>query len=174
MTHRIKFISLSETKSNKRLSAVFKIFKGFIDLKVKERETARNVKDNLKMFWKYVQAKVKNMPRIPDLYKSTAEDGKTESDLEKAEILAEQFSKVFVVESEGDIPDCVVKNVPILNHLEINKVKIKKIIKNLKRHKSPGPDGIHPRIMKEAMEQLLVPLEILYQYSFTHKKLPQD
>ena len=43
------------------------------------------------MFWKYVQAKVKSISRIPDLYKTTAEDGKTESDLEKAEILAEQF-----------------------------------------------------------------------------------
>ena len=37
--------------------------------KVKEREIARNVKDNPKMFWKYVQAKVKSIPRIPDLYK---------------------------------------------------------------------------------------------------------
>ena len=78
-----------------------------------------------------MQAKVKSIPRIPDLNRSTAEDGKTESDLEKAEILAEQFSKVFVVEPEGDIPDCVVKNVPVLNHLEINKIKIKMIIKNL-------------------------------------------
>lgn len=90
------------------------------------------------------------------------------------EILADQFSKVFVVEAEDEIPECMTKKVPVLNNLDINKLKIKKILENLRKHKSPGPDGIHPRIIKESMEQLLEPLEILYQYSFTHKQLPHD
>lgn len=90
------------------------------------------------------------------------------------EILADQFSKVFVVEAEDEIPECITKKVPVLNNLDINKLKIKKILENLRKHKSPGPDGIHPRIIKESMEQLLEPLEILYQYSFTHKQLPHD
>lgn len=142
-------------------------------VKLKEKEIAKNVKENPKMFWNYVQTKTKSKCRIPDLYKSTAEDGKTESDLEKVEVLAEQFSKVFVTESEDGIPHCEMKNVPTLNHMEINKEKIK-VIKNLERHKSPGPDGIHSRIIKEAMERLLLPLKILYQYSFIYKELPGD
>lgn len=36
-------------------------------VKVKEREIAKNVKDNRKVFWKYVQPKVKSKSRIPDL-----------------------------------------------------------------------------------------------------------
>ena len=44
-------------------------------VKVKEKETAKNVKENPKVFWKYVQSKVKSKPRIPDLQKGIAEDG---------------------------------------------------------------------------------------------------
>lgn len=143
-------------------------------VKVKEREIAKNVKENPKVFWKYVQSKTKSKSRIPELYKGTAEERRTENDLEKAEVLSEQFSKVFVTEPEDEVPRCERKDVPTLNQLEINKEKIKRIIKKLKRYKSPGPDGIHSRIIKEAAEQLLEPLEMLYQYSFTHKELPRD
>lgn len=145
-------------------------------VKLKEKEITRNVKDNPKVvFWKYVQSKVKGKPKIPDLYKGTPEDGKTDSDFEKAETLANQFSKVFVVEPASEVSNCGVKDVPKLNHLEINKAKIrKKIIEKLKKYKSPGPDGIHRRIVKESMGQHLVPLEIIFQYSFEQKQLPHD
>lgn len=45
-------------------------------VKFKEKEIAKNVKENPKVFCKYVQSKVKSKPRIPDLQKGTAEDVK--------------------------------------------------------------------------------------------------
>lgn len=56
-----------------------------------KREIVKNVKDNPKMFQKYVQAKVKGKPRILDFYRGTAKHGKTESELKKFETLADQF-----------------------------------------------------------------------------------
>ena len=143
-------------------------------VKSKEKDIARHVKDNPKMFWKYVQSKTINKPRIPELYRNNDKLLKTSSDLEKAEALAEQFSRVFVQESEGEIPTCSVQDVPILQFLEIKKEDIRKIIQKLKRHKSPGPDDIHPRIIKEATEVLLEPLKMLFDFSFTLKQLPND
>ena len=46
--------------------------------------------------------------------------------------------------------------------------------KKLKYNKSPGPDGIHPRILKELSEYLLVPLRILFTRSLSEGVLPKS
>ncbi|KAK4326060.1 hypothetical protein Pmani_003391 [Petrolisthes manimaculis] len=135
-------------------------------VKSKEKDIAKHVQDNPKIFWKYVQSKTTNKPRIPELYKNCDKLIKTNGDLEKAEVLGEQFSGVFVHEPEGEIPRCTMRNVPTLQHFEVKEDDIRKIIQKLKRHKSPGPDNLHPKIIKEATDVLLEPLKILYEYSF--------
>lgn len=143
-------------------------------LKMKEKEIAKNVKSNPKIFWKYVQSKTRTKSRIPELYKDHERKVKTGSDKEKAEVLSEYFSKVFVNEPEGEVPSAPKKNACVLEGLEISEGKIRKVIQKLKKNKSPGPDELHPRIIKEAMEELIQPLKILYEYSFNHNKFPQD
>ncbi|XP_042227379.1 uncharacterized protein LOC121869880 [Homarus americanus] len=39
---------------------------------------------------------------------------------------------------------------------------------------SPGPDGLHPRVIKEMMEELLQPLRILFESSFQEGNIPED
>lgn len=63
------------------------------------------------MFWKYVQDKAKSKPRNSVLYKGTVEDRKTDYDMEKVEVLAEQFSKVIVISTnqgwKAGLPLCL-------------------------------------------------------------------
>jgi len=47
-------------------------------------------------------------------------------------------------------------------------------LKNLKPSKSPGPGGIHPRVLKEAAAQLYNPLSALFKRSIEEGLLPND
>ncbi|KFO83410.1 hypothetical protein N320_02345, partial [Buceros rhinoceros silvestris] len=44
----------------------------------------------------------------------------------------------------------------------------------LEVHKYMGPDGIHPRILRELDEVLTKPLSIIYQQSWLTRKVPVD
>ena len=45
-------------------------------------------------------------------------------------------------------------------------------LKSLKPNKSPGPDGIHPRILKELSDELAYPLRLLFEKTISCGKLP--
>ena len=79
-------------------------------------------------------------------------------DKDKAEVLAEFFSSVFTIEPK--------EGILILNHKNITfkcediKIKEKEVLDlliNVNPNKSPGPDGIHPKALKELAEMLATP-----------------
>ncbi|PKU30840.1 rna-directed dna polymerase from mobile element jockey-like [Limosa lapponica baueri] len=41
-------------------------------------------------------------------------------------------------------------------------------------HKSMGPDGIHPRVLRELAGELTKPLSIIYQHSWSTGEVPDD
>ena len=47
-------------------------------------------------------------------------------------------------------------------------------LRSLKPFKSPGPDGFYPRIIKEAAEQLSLPLYLIFSKSLDERFLPTD
>ncbi|KAK4830653.1 hypothetical protein QYF61_012533 [Mycteria americana] len=48
------------------------------------------------------------------------------------------------------------------------------LLHHLDTHKSMGPDGIHPRVLRELAEVLTKPLSILYQPSWLTREVPID
>ncbi|GAB0199241.1 hypothetical protein GRJ2_002389500 [Grus japonensis] len=48
------------------------------------------------------------------------------------------------------------------------------LLHHLDTHKSMGPDGIHPRVLRELAEVLTKPLSIIYQQSWLTKEVPVD
>ncbi|KAK4823371.1 hypothetical protein QYF61_001719 [Mycteria americana] len=48
------------------------------------------------------------------------------------------------------------------------------LLHHLDTHKSMGPDGIHPRILRELAEVLTKPLSIIYQQSWLTREVPVD
>jgi len=45
---------------------------------------------------------------------------------------------------------------------------------HLDTYKSMGPEGIHPRVLRELMEELAKPLSIIYQQSWLTGEVPDD
>lgn len=140
------------------------------DRKDFEQKLAKEVKDNIKAFWKYVNRNRKRKTRIPVLKKK---DGSTAtSDHEKATTLNEQFSSVFTIE-KGDIPNIKKKNITqFLTRINITEEGVLKKLQNLRTDKSPGPDNVHPSVLKNLASILKKPLQIIFQNSLDSKTLP--
>jgi hypothetical protein len=130
-----------------------------------EKEIAQNAKSNPKIFWKYANSKRKTNTGISELkFKSEeGEERKTTTDREKAEVLASFFSSVFTIEPEGDLP--------LMHHIEVKQEciektfkesEILKLLQNLDVNKSCGPDGLHPKMLKELSATISKPITIMF------------
>ena len=138
-----------------------------------ERNLAKNVKDQPKKFWAYVNSRTKTRSKIPPL--QTDDGGKANSAAEKAEALNNFFSSVFTDESLDNIPDeGPVFRGDYLDIFEITPEMVLKKLQDLNPNKTPGPDGWHPYLLKQLASQLATPLSILFQKSLSEGNLPDD
>ena len=137
-----------------------------------ENKLAHNVTKNPKIFWKYVRSKQKTRVRVEELEK---EDGtRAHSSREKAEALNQFFRGVFTVE-DPIIPEADFGfEGEALTDINIVEDMVKKRLDTLDVNKSPGPDRLHPRVMKELAGPLSTPLRTIFQKSSDTAKLPVD
>ncbi|KFW61677.1 hypothetical protein AS28_01515, partial [Pygoscelis adeliae] len=56
----------------------------------------------------------------------------------------------------------------------IQEEAVNDLLHHLDTHKSMGPDGIHPRVLRELAEELAKPLSIIYQQSWLTGEVPDD
>ncbi|KFQ34065.1 hypothetical protein N332_01536, partial [Mesitornis unicolor] len=56
----------------------------------------------------------------------------------------------------------------------IHEEVVRDLLHLLDIHKSMGPDGIHPRVLRELAEVLTKPLSIIYQQSWLTGEVPVD
>ena len=74
-----------------------------------------------------------------------------------------------------DIPDVPSKKFDaVLKDVKISKDRIRKKILSLNIAKSPGPDRVHTRLLKELAEILSEPLEKMLDLSLQSSKLPEE
>ena len=138
-----------------------------------EKKIAESSKENQKPFWNYTKSKTKSRVGIADLKR---EDGtKTSTDKEKAELLNQFFKSVFTVEDSGVLPDFENYECDsFLDTFDITESKVKKLLKDLKIGKAPGPDGIPPSILVQAADILSKPLTILFKKSLAEATVPSE
>jgi len=104
-------------------------------------------------------------------------DGETTSnDQEKSEVLNNFFTSVFTDEDLNNIPDLNI-NQDIQtksSSAEVTTEEMKKLLEQLKAGKSPGPDQLHPRILKECAKELALPLKLLFDLTMEKGCIPKE
>ena len=139
-----------------------------------ETKIAKECKKNAKGVWNYIKKQRKSGNAMPDLKR---EDGSfTSNDEEAAEALSQQYYNTFTKEDTTNIPDIEAKPLQTnkLKTYNINKERVLKVIENLKPNKSPGIDGIHPRVLKELSDVIAYPITLIYQKSVEESQLPRQ
>ena len=94
--------------------------------------------------------------------------------LQKVELLNSYFSGVFTSKNltlPGILDFNYEQPLSVVN--VTNEIVYNKLI-NLKSSKSVGPDGIHPKVLKETAAQLCAPLTIFFNRSLNEELLPED
>ena len=85
------------------------------------------------------------------------------------------FTSVFTEEDMENIPDPPVVEFDVpLTDFAISTEDVFKLLCKLQPSKSPGPDNLHPRILKELADVLSEPLAILFMKSLETEDLPKD
>ena len=145
---------------------IYKKLRNKVDAAVrrdKRRHTEKlieNIKDNKKAFYGYVRSKQSVKVKVKQIKKK---DGSmTSSDEQAAQELNDFFQSVFIKEDSKDIglPEFTArtKNGITLSEIEISPEGIRKKLEDLKSDKAPGPDGLHPAMLKKLAGVLCTPL----------------
>jgi hypothetical protein len=136
-----------------------------------EKGIAKNAKTDPGGFYKYVRTKSTTRTGIGDL----ESNGKTaQTDKDKADTLNQFFASVFTQEDTTcpDFPDRQF-HTPLMS-TDFTPDKIKKKLLKLNPAKSPDPDGLHPKLLREAANELVYPLSILFQTSLAEGTVPSS
>ncbi|GAB0209349.1 hypothetical protein GRJ2_003400600 [Grus japonensis] len=112
---------------------------------LRELNLARDVKDNKKSFYRYVSEKRRMRENVGPLQNETGD--LVTQDMEKAEVLNDFFASVFTGKSlshtaqvtEGKGRDWENAEPPT-----VGEDQVREYLRNLKVHKSMGPDELHP------------------------------
>ena len=95
-----------------------------------------------------------------------------------AEVLNEYFSSVFTTEDISSLPVPFTKfegnKSEHLGQLFVTPEMIAQKIKKMKDNKSPGVDGIQPKLLKEIVEQISTPLAKLFNMSLEEGIVPSE
>ena len=139
-----------------------------------EKNIASLAKTDPKSFFKYVNGKIKTRTGVGDIMRDNG--CLTRNDEEKAEVLNTFFSSVFTVEDMKNIPEInLAKNFSEeLKDIIFNEDDVSKMLCKIKLNKSPGPDMIHPNVLKECATELAYPLNELFRKSLDEGRLPQQ
>ncbi|KAI3378957.1 hypothetical protein SNEBB_001159, partial [Seison nebaliae] len=141
--------------------------------RAEEERIAATCKTSPKEFFRYVKSRKPIKHSIGPLKDSN--DTLTTSPQEVANVLNEYFTSVFTTASNEDIPEPqMVHRGDTLDNIDTDVEEVKKRIGELNQYKSPGPDGFHPRILKEVKEQLAPQLTKVYRKSLQTGDVPND
>lgn len=139
-----------------------------------ERKLAKDAKKNPKPFYRYMSSMSSSKSKVGPLHDEAGRLLTDESDM--VTNLNNTFTSVFTAEDKGNMPNPTKEyagETPLTN-TNITPETVKKKIDLLDPHKSPGPDMIHPTLVKELAEQIAVPLSVIFNKSLQEGVVPPD
>ena len=126
-------------------------------------ELAKSCRENPKKFWQYINSKKKQANSIGDIevINSSGEKEVIANDLDKSNVFANYFVKVYTIEPDDDpVLVCDVSHIidnvtsSCFNDIKFTVTIIKDKLLKLNVNKSPGPDNIHPRLLRELIDEI--------------------
>ena len=139
-----------------------------------EQKLACNIKNDSKSFYAYVRSKQNVQDKVGPLEDSTGNI--ISQGFLMAEDLNGYFSSVFTKEDISSLPVADAKfqgaKSDYLGPLVVTPELVAKKIKAMKDNKSPGVDGIPPKLLMETVEQISIPLARVFNLSLKEGVVP--
>ena len=140
-----------------------------------EKQIATEAKDCPKKFYAYCGSKTRTKAGIaPLLSDPHNKDSLVFSDADKSEVLQQQYCSVFTEEGAEELPSFNTRCNSKLSSIKVDISKLKKKLEGLNSAKAAGPDGLHPRLLKECADVIAEPLAHLYQASLDSGMVPKE
>ncbi|GAB0203562.1 mitochondrial enolase superfamily member 1 [Grus japonensis] len=138
-----------------------------------EISLAREVKDNKKSFYRYVSDKRKRRENVGPLRNETGD--LVTQDMEKAEVLNDFFASVFTGK-------CLSHTAWVTEGRDwenaepptVGEDQVREYLRNLKVHKSMGPEEMHPWVLRKLVDEVARPLSIIFEKSWQSGEVPAD
>ena len=133
---------------------------------------------SMKRFWTYIKHKCSGNVGVSSLKSK----GKLYSHpLDKAELLNKQFQSVFIssdeVSREVFVHSCQMPSseddFPVMEDINITESGIRKLLMKLNPSKSPGPDSLAPRVLKELADDTAPILLSIFRRSLASSEVPK-
>ena len=138
-----------------------------------ERSIAKQAKSNPKAFYSYANSKLKTKQGVADLVDPNGL--LVTGNKDKGDVLNSFFVSVFTEENLNTMPPCDTKpHNTSLRKIVFTKDKVLKKLKALDSSKSPGPDGLHAKVLTELADELAGPLTIIFNKSIQEGLLPTE
>ena len=143
------------------------------------KQVAIQARTNPKKFWAFVNSRTSYKNGIPELVISKSDNSTnfTNGPSERAEVLAEYFASVFTTENDNnDVFSLILPKTggPIIEQIAFTSEEVFKKFINLNVGKSPGPDAIHPRVLREIAAEISELLSEIFNTSMQEGKIPND
>ena len=139
-----------------------------------EQKLACNIKNDSKSFYAYVRSKQNVQDKVGPLEDSAGNI--ISQGFLMAEYLNGYFSTVFTKEDISSLPVADAKfqgaKSDYLGPLVVAPELVAKKIKAMKDNKSPGVDGIPPKLLMETVEQIIIPLARVFNLSLKEGVVP--
>ena len=133
---------------------------------------ASRIKENPKAFCTYIKSMRVARERVGPL-KDKGGHLCVEPE-EMDEVLNEYFASVFTKEKDLVDDESGKGCVDSLNHVEIKKEEVLGFLRNIQVDKTPGPDAIYPRILREAREEIAGALREIFVSSLATGEVAED
>jgi hypothetical protein len=148
-----------------------------------EEDIAANSRTNAKKFFRYINNKKNIRSGIGPLKDNTGT--LVTEDQNMASLLNNYFSSVFNPIADaghitanddnneiGSAPDIAPEQT--LHNLDITSKEVLRAINDMKTNKSPGPDNIYPKVLKETKSEIVDTLKTVFNLSLRQGTVPAD